>query len=760
MIESVMLVPLLLLSALDLTNAVVVSNESKTAQILIEEVEKRSLIRWQVKNTGSPSIVIRNANSGPAEGFRIESSNSGVTITGNDSRGVLFGTGYLLRQLNITKGKVKAPDRLSLTTAPKYPLRGHQLGYRPKTNSNDGWTATMWDQYIRDLALFGTNAIELIPPRSDDAPDSPHFPIPQLPMMIEMSRSIHKYGLDCWVWYPALDDDYSKPEQVEAALKEWAEIFRQVPHIDAVFVPGGDPGHTPPKVLMPFLEKQAANLRKYHPKAQLWVAPQGFDATWMNDFFDLIRTEPKWLTGVVYGPQSRLTIQELRKMTPASYPIRHYPDITHTFNSQFPVPQWDVALAMTNHREPINPRPLDQQIVFQHTQPGTIGFLAYSEGCNDDVNKVLWSEMGWNPDIPIGQALREYSRYFFGDTYADEIAQLILALEKNWKGALLTNGGVGVTLAQAQELEAKASPQLKQNWRFQQLLYRAYYDAYVRARLFHETSAEDWAHDKLRRANETGSLAAMSAAEMILDNAANEPEAIDLRQRVYSLAEALFQSAKMQLNSTTYQGQPGRGTTLDTVEAPLNNRGWLKVQFERIRKITNESERLKELQRVVEWENPGPGGFYDDLGNPSRQPHLSRTLSYAEDPGGLRGPFTGFTTPERTPEWRISWVNDAQTSYDTPLYLRYTNLDPSAKYKVRVVYTGRAVQNFPIRLVANETIEVSSSHQKQIGVPLEFDIPAEATAQGELELKWAGTQGRGGNGRGLQLAEVWLIRAK
>ncbi len=754
------ILPLLLLSALDLTNATIVSTESKPTQILIEEVEKRSQVRWQVKSTGSPSIAIRNVNSGPKEGFRIETTSSGVTITGNDSRGTLFGTGYLLRQLQISKGKITVPDQLAITTAPKYPLRGHQLGYRPKTNSNDGWTAAMWDQYIRDLAVFGTNAIELIPPRSDDAADSPHFPIPQLPMMIEMSRSIHAYGLDCWVWYPALDEDYSKPEQVEAALKEWAEIFRQVPHIDAVFVPGGDPGHTPPKVLMPFLEKQAANLRKYHPKAQLWVAPQGFTEEWMKDFFEIVHKEPKWLTGIVYGPQSRLTIQEMRKLTPAVYPIRHYPDITHTFNSQFPVPDWDVALAMTNQREPINPRPLDQKTIFQHMQPSTIGFLTYSEGCNDDVNKVWWSEMGWNPDVAADQALREYSRYFFGDQYADEIAQLILALEKNWKGALLTNGGVAVTLAQAQALEQKATPQLKQNWRFQQLLYRAYYDAYVRARLFHESAAEDWAHDKLRRANETGTLAALSAAEIILDNAANEPVAIDLRQRVYSLAEALFQSAKMQLNSTLYQGESGRGTTLETVEAPLNNRGWLKAQFERIRKISDESARLQELQKVVEWENPGPGGFYDDMGNQNRQPHLVQTHSYQEDPARLRSPFMGVTTREKMPEWRTSWVYDAQTSYDLPLSMNYTGLDPQAKYKLRIVYTGRVVKDFSIQIFANETHVVSNGHQKQPGVPVEFDVPQTATAGGNLTLKWIATQGRGGNGRGLQLAEVWLIRTK
>src|SRR5437588_6294840 len=108
----------------------------------------------------------------------------------------------------------------------------------------------MWEQYYRDLIVFGTNAIELIPPRSDDAADSPHFPLPPLEMMVGMSRLADQYGLDVWIWYPALDVDYANPRTVAAALKEWGAVFEKLPRIDAVFVPGGDPGHTRPAALM------------------------------------------------------------------------------------------------------------------------------------------------------------------------------------------------------------------------------------------------------------------------------------------------------------------------------------------------------------------------------------------------------------------------------------------------------------------------------------------------------------------------------
>ena len=55
-------------------------------------------------------------------------------------------------------------------------------------------------------------------------------------------------------------------------------------------------------------------------------------------------------------------------------------------------------------------------------------------------------------------------------------------------------------------------PRVLANWRFQQALYRAYYDAYVRSRLIHETDLQERAMDRLRQAGATGSMAAMEQA--------------------------------------------------------------------------------------------------------------------------------------------------------------------------------------------------------------------------------------------------------
>jgi hypothetical protein len=775
---------------LDLRKAVVVAPEKlsgperKALDLLTEEVRSRTLVRWEVAHAW-PADSVPVVAVGPAaslkefagrfaagleadpsvkqkEGYRICVRKEGraapaVLVVGNDARGVLFGVGRLLRELRLGRNRVALPDDFALTTAPRYPIRGHQLGYRPKTNSYDGWDLAQWERYLRDLAVFGTNAVELIPPRSDDDRDSPHFPLPPLEMMAGMSKLCDNYGLDVWIWYPALDRDYSNPKTVEFALKEWGEVFKKLPRIDAVFVPGGDPGHTRPRHLLALLQKQTSNLRRYHPKAQMWVSPQSFTREWMDEFYAILDKEkPAWLAGVVHGPQVRGSLPELRKALPRQYPVRRYPDITHSLRCQYPVPEWDVAYALTEAREVINPRPLGQAHIFRALREYADGFITYSEGCNDDVNKVVWSGLGWDPDARVLEVLRQYSRYFLGERYTDDFAQGLLALERNWQGPLLTNGQVYTTLKQFQALEKRASPQDLLNWRFQQALYRAYYDAYTRSRLLAETRQEERALEKLRAAEAAGSLLALKQAEALLDRADTYRASADWRARVFELAEALYQSVRMQLSVGRYKAiSVGRGANLDTIDVPLNNRVWLRRQFARIRKLDTEGDRLEEIEKILNWTDPGPGGFYDELGNPARRPHLVLGPGFAKDPAFLESALTGFAY---SPGRRLSWCRHAEALHDAPLRMRYRGLDPDARYKVRVVYAG---DNFRprVRLLANDKHEVHPPILKPKEIrPLEFDVPAEATRGGELTLTWYQEAGRGGAGRGCQVAEVWLIK--
>ncbi|HXX22510.1 MAG TPA: hypothetical protein VEO19_05100 [Terriglobia bacterium] len=803
-------------ATLDLSQAVIVQpatlsrREQKAVSVLAEEVERRTGIQWQVVNSWpssvSTSIIIgraaaleglkpglfRSLFARPpalaAEGYALRAwAGAGgpvVAVLGADERGILFGVGGLLRALRMVKGQVTIGSRLNLSTSPKYSLRGHQLGYRPKTNSYDGWNVPMWDQYIRDLAVFGTNAIELIPPRSDDAPDSPHFPLPPMQMMIEMSRICDEYGLDVWIWYPAMDANYADPRTVEFALHEWEQVFRALPRIDVVFVPGGDPGHTRPKYLLALLQKQGENLHKYHPKGKVWISPQSFNREWTSEFYQILqKDQPSWLSGVVYGPQNCDDLPTLRKQIPQQYPIRLYPDITHSVECQFPVPDWDTAYAYTEGREVINPRAEGAANIFRRDAPYSIGFLSYSEGCNDDVNKIVWSALAWDPEAKVIDVLRDYSRYFMGDQYTDGFAHGLLSLERNWQGPLLSNENVYITLRQFQVMEDSASPHDLLKWRFQQALYRAYYDAYIRRRLLSETEIEDQIMNKLeeirrvgvrpgpldidpgearRRTSELDAPALLSEAEAIVEKALSGSLAPDWRSKILELGEALYQSIRMQLSVERYEAEAvSRGANLDTLDAPITNLPWLRWRIRQIHGLASEQEQMKAVEEILNWANPGPGGFYDDLGDLSRQAHLVRGVGGFEDPEFRASSLVGFDYPDpfgdQTP---ISWKRWAESLFDAPLELRYTGFDPQARYRVRVVYSGDERAAI-IRMRCNEDLEIHPyMHKPWPPRPLEFDIPPEATAGGELNLIWNREPGLGGNGRGCQVAEVWLLKRR
>ena len=132
-------------------------------------------------------------------------------------------------------------------------------------------------------------------------------------------------------------------------------------------------------------------------------------------------------------------------------------------------------------------------------------------------------------------------------------------------------------------------------------------------------------------------------------------------------------------------------------------------------------------------------------GDATHQPHLVRG----------EGTIIGFG-PSGTR--RRSWWDYAEAFYDAPLRMHYAGLDPAANYKIRVVYSGDA-RRIQIRLAANINIEIHPlTTRPSPPKPLEFDIPPEATRGGQLDLSWTREQGLGGNGRGCQVSEVWLIR--
>jgi hypothetical protein len=713
---------------------------------LISKLENTPLIILASIKDGEISGVPVPKNSGgdipetKAEGFRIVLSQSNgkdiLWLIGADERGVIFAIGDFLRTAELSKKKIVFNKINEIATSPVYPVRGHQLGYRNTANSWDAWTVNQFEKYIRELAFFGTNSIENIP-FQDDAP-GPNMKVPRKEMNRKMSEICNDYGLDYWVWTPA-DVDLSDKAKFEAEVKKHAEFYKECPRLDGVFFPGGDPGDNDPRYVMPFLKSISAELKKYHPNAGVWISLQGFNNSQVDYFYTYLQeNNPGWLTGVISGPSSP-DLAETRFRLPVKYKHISYPDITHTVRCQYPVLDWDQAFALTEGREVCNPQPFYYAKIHNRYAPFTDGFISYSDGVHDDVNKVTWSQLAWDPNKNINKIMEEYARYFFGPSLSKPVANGILALERNWVGPLENNGGVETTFAFWQDLELK-NPELKDNWRWQQLIMRSYYDTYTRRRKIYEEGLEKKANTVLEKAVVIGSDKAMDSALEIVNEADKNPVHPGLRQRIVDYCAALFTSIGMQTSVKKYNASgEERGAILDFLDYPLNNRWWLSDEFVKIRKMNSEPEKLARLKIIYTWENPAPGSFYDDVSDISKEPHVH---SWSDDATDIAWWDNGMSRK------RLS----TQTFQNYPK-LTYEDLDPKGHYILRIAGYGEALLR-----IDGERVD-PTVYNKELEEFKEFPVPVKNVSDGKIEVTFDEPEESKINWRNKsKVCDIWLLK--
>ena len=543
---------------INLSKAVIISSAKSnsdvsktTIRILREEVKSRTSLdlKSAVNRNNETAIILANSNESTVngvqipkregqnlpelkkEGYRIfctkQNGRDVVWIIGFDERGILFGTGKLLRTAIMGKNKFYLNEPFDFASSPMQSIRGHQLGYRNHANSYDAWDVKKYEQYIRDLVVFGTNAIETIP--LGDRDESVLFPIPPEEMNIHISEICASYGIDYWIWTP-VSFDLSDKVKREAELDRAEAFYKKCPKLDNVFFPGGDPGDNHPKDVLPFLKELNDRLQKYHPGAGIWISLQGFNAEKIDYFYTYLqKNNPDWLRGVVTGPGSP-PMAETRYRLPKKYMHRNYPDITHNVRCDYPVQNWDQAYMLTIGREGCNPRPNFYSKIQGTAAQLTDGFVSYSDGCHDDVNKVIWSMRSWDNEMEPSEILTDYCRYFFGPELATKGAEGIYALEQDWVGPIKSNGGIETTFEFWRNLE-KENPSLLNNWRWKMLVLRSYYDAYQHRRKIYEQKLEKEANKILAAAKEIGSENAMKQALEMVNRADTKPLNIDMHQK-------------------------------------------------------------------------------------------------------------------------------------------------------------------------------------------------------------------------------------
>ncbi|GAA5224741.1 hypothetical protein GCM10025777_53720 [Membranihabitans marinus] len=694
---------------------------------------------------GMKPLLTKYPLPGKADSYRVLSHDGQVYIQGRDFRGTLFGIGFFLRKVNFTQGLEWKGH--STSVQPYKDIRGHQLGYRNTANSYDAWTVDEYEQYIKDLIVFGSNAVEIIPFHED----SPiHFTLSNWDMNIEISKICNKYNLDYWMWAP-IQFDLNDGEKSEAYLQKADSFYRELPRLDAIFVPGGDPGSNPPELVLPMMKKMADLAQKYHPHAKLWLSMQGFkpeETQYVYDFLDEDHTA--WMDGLVAGPSSP-PMSETRAAIASEYKLRHYPDITHTVRCQYPNWWWDPVFNFTLGREPVNPQPLRYQNIFLHTADYTDGFITYSDGMHDDLNKMIWSGLGMERESDILELVRDYANYFIDSQQSDDIADALMALETNWDGAAKYNGSINSTLALFEAINERGQlDEVWEAWRWKMYLMRAYYDAFQRKRFIYEEKLEGQANEVMMKSGTLSSEVVIDSVYHILEKSKKKFKKDPWRNKIYHLGDDLFEVIGYQPSVPLYQARnPERSGVIEFIDRPLNNKWWIEDEFEKMAEW-KEADKIARLKTIGSWENPGPGSFYDDIGNIYKSNHVVKITAPQNDALLELSENPGFDWWESGySKARLAWM----INMNWPKAMKYGGLDINAQYSIRMTGVGQ------IQTIADGEELKFIEERIKTGEVVEISVPKKLTADGKLTITWKELEESHLNWRyQSRLNEVWLIK--
>ncbi len=585
----------------DLTICAVSQTERFAAKLFSEELERRTGRTPAIGAEPSPTCVhfLQSDALRDKDSFIITQNDTRITIEGRGIRALIYGYSMFLRKTTYTDGAVTLVEPIAGYYAPDKTIRGHQLGYRGISNTYDAWSLDDYRRYYLDLMAFGCNTVEHIPGLSAEKTALMRYSPDDL--CVRASALADTFDLDISLWIP--NDDL--PSEESAALRE--AFFRKIPRINTVFVPGGDPGNYPADECVKRVLAISRALKRTHPQAEMWPSAQAPHSVpdWGDVFIREMEKCPREIDGVITGPNRAFPLDVLRRKLPAEYPIRLYPDLTHNVRCEYPVhalqDDWHYATAAALSRECINPRPQEFRLIHRLTRPYVTGSVSYSEGVNDDVNKMVWSDMDFDPERDLRTTLLDYARAFIWQAPADQIADLILMLENNWIGDPAENPHIESTLSTAESLLSDF-PALAENWRFCQLLFRACCDAYVRRRRLFDLSLLQKARVLLE------DLDASQAREIL--RTAYPEHIFALRKRLFRLAQTLFGQIGMQLDVAHFGASAWeRGATLDTIDLPLTDKEFYLNRFDFLRTL-DEEERPEFLRGLLNRETAPRGGFY------------------------------------------------------------------------------------------------------------------------------------------------------
>jgi hypothetical protein len=408
-------------------------------------------------NLQCPRTIADGAEAEPPcqpEGYRLLTDACGVAIVrGADSRGVLYGLGRLLRLIDFD-GRPSVP----ITSEVSWPV-GKERGVYFATHFNNWYEAaplTEIERYVEDLALWGVNTLftwfdmNWFPADFWKRPDS------RGTLMIERIRRINetarRLGMTVGLtgcanegfsnqpppelradasaqrggFYPYSQICPSKPGGLEMILENRRKVLELVGPVDAYWYWPYDQGgcgckdcadeHGWGATFLRIGPDVARVVREFNPDVRFIVS------TWLMNDYEMELTcaqasrPDRWFDGLLVETRRAGQLE-----APTGMPISVFPDIS-MFDCFF------VSYGCNG----ANPAPRRFAEEARRVARSGCGAVVYSEGVYEDVNKVIWAALMWDPDRTPESATGEYSRFYFGSRNAEIARDLLLDLEKTW----------------------------------------------------------------------------------------------------------------------------------------------------------------------------------------------------------------------------------------------------------------------------------------------------------------------------------------
>jgi hypothetical protein len=668
-----------------------------------------------------------------------DKKNTVITIAGSDYRGILFGAGRLIQELYLSANYISIPQKLVISSSPSDKLRAQQIikNSQGKDGFNDWSKPEVNQQFVNDMLIFGTNGFE-----------------PTQPELVD--EYLEGLGIDLFVKLKC-QDVIDLNTKTDDSIKSFFKKYSGIDHITSY---GGDAaGAAQPQLFFPYLDRVIPLILKGNPGSKWWYSNQCLDDH-AKDFDDYIfkfinEKQPTYLHGMVYGPWTKRGINEIRADLPPQYIIRHFPDICHPRWSQYPIPQWDRVFSIVWPRnQSIYMMPTMMLDIYKATRNNSVGNLPYNHtGSFNDLNKFVISAAGWNADADINSILTSYAKVFFAHSFiklpkelesekkmtkeeflnkaTSYVVKGLQLLEQNWTGQLKNNSSCEEALHYwTQIAECIGGPQ--KNRRVEMYLYKARIDAQIKRKYDFEMQLEKEAYKIIANAND------------------NLPLTIQKVKSNFDRVDKEFQSKdefQTELKAMGLSGKFGDiQDIVDNIYTSFNDRYWIIDQLQKAKSITD-------LLAIVNYEDPGDGGYYDDLGLEGKQPHLVRQKQWKEDPGFVYSPIEWVDNKSNSNR-RHSQLTSILCRYDNPLIMQWNDLDKSAKYEIKVVYNGPF--DIKLKCSTDDGLIIHDFIEKNNGIALTFQIPEVSTKDGTLQLNWV--QDTTNIMRGVSLSEIWLIK--